>query len=233
MAEHTDIRLFIQDSPWFDGIPERELDSLTSGSSLRDFDAGAHVWNVGDTTSSLYGLMAGRIRLYQTSESGQEYALIDWEDGAWFGEQCLAVDEPHMLGVAVLAPSRVVVIPRRSVLSVADSWPQLHRNLFRSGWKNTRGLYEIISSVVFYPLRARVAGRVLQLIEEHGTAVNDGVLLNIKLSQSDFARLTMGSRQRVNTVFRDWTRQGLIDYRDEHLLIKSVSGLAREITPFD
>ena len=50
--------------------------------------------------------MAGRIRLYQTSESGQEYALIDWEDGAWSPANELVKDvlETHMGGYVVTQP---------------------------------------------------------------------------------------------------------------------------------
>ena len=164
---------------------------------------------------------------------GQEFALIDWEDGAWFGEQTLAVDEPNMLGVEALAASDILVIPRQAVIAIGDAWPQLYRNLFRAGWSNTRGLYEILSAVLFYPLRARVAGRVLQLMEEHGQRVEDGVLVDIKVSQNDFARLSMGSRQRVNTIFREWTKQGYIDTCDDCLLIKNARGLAREVVPFE
>ena len=78
-----------------------------------------------------------------------------------------------------------------------------------------------------------MAGRVLQLIEEHGQRVEEGVLIDIKLSQNDFARLAMGSRQRVNRIFRDWDKEGLVESRGEHLLIKDVRGLQREMVPFE
>ena len=116
---------------------------------------------------------------------------------------------------------------------MGEAWPTLYRNLFRASWINTRGLYEILSAVLFYPLSARVAGRVLALMAEHGHRVDDGVLLDIKLSQNDFARLAMGSRQRVNRIFRDWDKQGLVETRGEFLLIKDAEGLQKEMLPFE
>jgi hypothetical protein len=109
----------------------------------------------------------------------------------------------------------------------------LYRNLYRAVWVNTRGLYEILEAMLFYPLKARVAGRVLVLIADHGHRVEDGVLLDIKLSQNDFARLAMGSRQRVNGIFRDWDKQGLVESRGDYLLIKDIEGLQREMMPFE
>lgn len=233
MTAQEDVRTFIADSAWFSGIPSDALGQLAAVATTRHFEAGSHVWIPGDSTTSVYGVVSGRIRVYQATEMGQEFALIDWEAGAWFGEQTLAVDEPNMLGVAVLAASDILVIPRQAVIALGDAWPQLYRNLFQAGWNNTRGLYEILSAVLFYPLRARVAGRVLQLMEEHGQPVEDGMLVDIKVSQNDFARLSMGSRQRVNTIFREWTKQGYIDTRNDCLLIKDARGLAREVVPFE
>lgn len=226
-------RRFIAQSSWFAGAPDHVLDSLADAATARKFGANDFIWTTGQVTREVYGLVSGRLRISMASAMGQEFALIDWEPGAWLGEQVLGIDEPNMLEVRVLAPSELLAIPRQVMLQAGDDWPPLYRNLFRANWVNIRGLYEIISAMLFYPLRARVAGRVLVLIEEHGHRVDDGVLLDIKLSQNDFARLAMGSRQRVNRIFRDWDRMGLVETRGEHLLIRDIEGLQKEMQPFE
>ena len=60
--------------------------------------------------------------------------------------------------VKTLTPCDMLVLPRHVVLEVGDDWPLLYRNLFRDKVGEARGLYEILSGVLFYPLRARVAG---------------------------------------------------------------------------
>lgn len=233
MKGDFDPRAIIAQSPWFAGAPDPVLDKLAAVATLKHFSANSFVWTTGQTTSEVYGLVTGRLRISIASAMGQEFALIDWEPGAWLGEQLLGVDEPHMLEVRVLASSDLLAIPGQVVMEVGESWPRLYRNLYRANWVNTRGLYEILSAVLFYPLKARVAGRVLALLEEHGQRVEDGILLDIKLSQNDFARLAMGSRQRVNRIFRDWDKQGLVESRGEYLLIKNARGLQREMVPFE
>ena len=227
------LRQYIADSSWFAGAPDEVLNRLADSASVRHYKAKSFIWTTGEKTSEVFGLLSGRIRISLASAMGQEFAFIDWEPGAWLGEQVLGADEPNMLEVRVLAPSDLVVIPRQVVVEAGEDWPDLYRNLFRANWVNTRGLYEILSAVLFYPLSARVAGRVLALMAEHGHRVDDGVLLDIKLSQNDFARLAMGSRQRVNRIFRDWDKQGLVETRGEYLLIKDVEGLQQEMTPFE
>lgn len=231
--ERARLQQFIADSSWFVDAPEEVLDRLVEAASVRRFDANSFIWTTGQTTSDVYGLISGRLRISMASAMGQEFALVDWEPGAWLGEAALGIDATNMLEVRVLMPSELVVIPVQRMFELGNQWPNLYRNLFRAGWINTRGLYEILSAVMFYPLKARVAGRVLVLIEDHGHRVEDGVLLDIKLSQNDFARLAHGSRQRVNRIFRDWDRDGLVESRGEFLLIRDIEGLQAEMVPFE
>ncbi len=73
----------------------------------------------------------------------------------------------------------------------------------------------------------------MALAREHGHQIEDGILIDIKVSQSDFARLALGSRQRVNRIFRDWDKRGLVETRNDFLLIRDVDAFEREMTPFE
>ena len=87
--------------------------------------------------------------------------------------------------------------------------------------------------MLFYPLHARVAGRLIALAQEHGQKIEEGLLIDIKVSQNDFARLAMGSRQRVNRIFRDWDKRGLVEMRGDFLLIKNLDLFEQELAPFE
>lgn len=233
MTNKNQLRKHIEDSSWFAGAPDEVLDRLAGAASIKHFSVNDFIWTTGQKTHEVYGLVSGRLRISMASAMGQEFALIDWEPGAWLGEQALGMDAPNMLEVRVLKPSELIVIPEQYLLEAGNTWPTLYRNLFKADSVNTRGLYEILSAVMFYPLKARVAGRVLALIEEHGRRVDDGVLLEIKMSQNDFARLALGSRQRVNRIFRDWDRDGLLESRGDFLLVRNIEGLQAQMVPFE
>ena len=74
---------------------------------------------------------------------------------------------------------------------------------------------------------------MLHLIEEHGVDTDEGIMIDIKVSQNDFARLALGSRQRVNAVFSEWRARDLLETREEHLLIKDLDALRAELDYVD
>ncbi len=226
-------RGFLDQSSWFEGAPERVIDKLQHAASVKQYAGNSYVWSLGEANTHVFGILSGRVRISVASETGQEFAVIDRERGAWLGDPCLVTDQGRAAEARTLVPTELLLLPRAVMLEVGEEWPQLYRNLYRDNVTNTRGLYEIVAFIMFYPLQARVAGRVLLLVEEHGQEVEDGILIDIRLSQNDFARLAMGSRQRVNRIFREWSRQGLVETRGDHLLIRDPEGLEKLVVPFE
>ncbi|MBC8381050.1 MAG: helix-turn-helix domain-containing protein [Pseudomonadales bacterium] len=64
----------------------------------------------------------------------------------------------------------------------------------------------------------------------HGVKQNRAICIDIELSQDDFARLCLGSWQRVNKIFREWTEKGILGMQSDRYLIYDMSALQRELT---
>ena len=224
---------FLASSKWFEGAPDADLERVAEAASLRQYPANKFLFSLGESNTDIFGLVSGRVRISVASEMGQEFAIVDHEAGCWMNNPCLVNDLGRAAEARALTDSQVLVVPRSAVLKLGEDWPLLYRNLFEEKVVESRGLYEILAGVLFYPLKARVAGRVLILVQEHGNPVADGVLLDIKLSQNDFARLAMGSRQRVNRIFREWDKRGMVSTRNDYLLIRDVDALQNELVPFE
>lgn len=227
------IRLFIQQSDWFADIPDDVLDDLVAASNFKRMRANAYLWAMGERTSDVFGVMSGRVRTALSSAMGNEFVLNDCEPGSWLGAPCVVNDFERLIEAKTLVASEILVISRQAMLAAADAWPLLYRNLLRHNVQDSRGLYMLLTGMAFYPLRARVAGRLVEMGREHGSELDGGVLMGSKLSQNDFARLAVGSRQRVNRIFREWEKSGLVEHRGDLLWIRDMDAMEKEVVPFD
>jgi CRP-like cAMP-binding protein len=229
----SEILAIVARCPWFEALPDEALHRLADSASPRAMPAGAFIYQQGVPTTEIICVLEGRVRVSISSPNGHEFALWEREPETWLGEPGLVGDEGRVIDARVIDPVKSLVIPRDVVLKVGEQWPRMYQNLFRYNHQILRGMHELVSGILFYPLKARVAGRLLYLLDDHGEVVEDGVLLDIKVSQNDFARLALGSRQRVNKIFRDWNNRGLVETRGDHLLIKDVDLLRQEIDLFE
>lgn len=229
----SDFLPIVARSPWFEGLPNEALQTLAANVSVRSMPVGSYLYQQGVSTTEIYCVLKGRIRISLSSPNGHEFALTEREPETWLGEPGLLGDEGRVIDACVIDAAEIMVIPREVVLRVGEAWPHMYQNLFRYTYQTLREMHTLVSGILFYPLKARVAGRLLHLLEDHGKEVGEGVQLDIKVSQNDFARLALGSRQRVNKIFRDWNSRGLVEIRDDYLLIKDVDLLRQEINLFE
>lgn len=219
----------ITDSPWFTGLPDEALLRLAGQATIRPYPRGTFLFTEGEDDSDVYCVVTGRIRVAISSSAGQDFAITDMTHGAWVGEQGLLSDRGRVASLEAMVNSDVLVLPRQAMLELGESEPLLYRNLFRHHVESTRDLYGLLGGLLFYPLRVRVAGRLLLMLETHGVREEGVLMLDIKLTQNDFARLTLGSRQRVNGIFRDWTERGIVENRADRLAILDLEALQAEV----
>jgi CRP-like cAMP-binding protein len=223
-----DIAAIITAAPWFREATDSALQTLIDAAKVRHIKTDEHIFCLGDKLTEVYMVLAGRVRLNITSSLGQEFALVDMEDNYWFGEAAIADGESKALEAQAQGPATILAIPMKAFNKACEISPVIYKNLFKETVQRSRGLYTLLAGLAFYPLRARLAGRLLSLIEDHGIETDKGVLIDIKLSQNDFARLSLGSRQRINKIFREWNEREIVVQESDHYCIKNVDALTAE-----
>ena len=67
----TDLRAI----PLFEGVPEAELRALAERTVTRSYPKQAILVSEGDESDSLYLILAGRVKVYLSDESGKELIL--------------------------------------------------------------------------------------------------------------------------------------------------------------
>ena len=224
-AAMTDV---VKKSSWFDQLPDSAIAQLIAKAFIKTYDADQFLYLVGDSPEYLYCVRSGRIRISVSSSIGQEFVLTDFHSGDWLGELALTGGETRVTEAFALEKSEVLLISASSVNQVGSEYPILYKSLFYSHMQRTQDVYGLLAGILFYPLKSRLAGRLLELLNKHGAKSSQGIELDMHMSQLDFARMSMGSRQRVNKIFRDWVKDGIILKQGDKYVITDLEALRRE-----
>lgn len=223
--KHEQIKSAVAKSPWFQGVDDDALTQIAENSQLKRFDKGEFLYSLGQERSTLYGVVSGHVRISMVYKSGGEFTLTTMKPGDWFGEASLLRKKSDVLEARADTELELIILSVASVEAVANTTPVIYRNLFESHLRRNTWLYRLMGVTLFLPLNARVAARMLHLIHMFGDKQPEGVYLDTRLSQADLARMSMGSRQRVNKVLREWNQQGMIDKLEGRYLIRDVEAL--------
>jgi CRP-like cAMP-binding protein len=95
------------------------------------FDPRAILFDQGEPSDTLVLLTDGRVRLYQTLESGEEFTFGLCVAGAILGLAALVTGDPRILSAVALEPVTASVMTRTDFMECLNRVPRFHWNITR------------------------------------------------------------------------------------------------------
>ena len=213
---------------WFKGIEDDKVRRIIDHSKIKKYKAGEFVYMVGDRQTNVFCVIDGQVKVSINGKDGEEFVLAIWETGHWFGEGSLYEDSTMPLEASVINDATILAVPMFAIEKVLGDGATFYLNVLHDVIGRTRLLFKLVEILIFKPLHARVAARMLHLIDMFGQESSEGILLPMKISQSEFARMSGGSRQRVNQVFRKWSDEGIVSKQEKYYVVHDLEALAAE-----
>ncbi|WP_019028828.1 Crp/Fnr family transcriptional regulator [Colwellia piezophila] len=224
----SSINLLINSCAWFDDVPEEGRETIIKSARLKHYDNKKYLYRLAQESDFVYAVVSGFVRIKISSIGGQEFSITEFSANEWLGELALTNQPTQMFEAQVLENSSIIEIPKRVVQAVADKYPVIYKNLFLFQANRTLKMSELLGGMLFYPLAARLAGRILWFARHYGKETENGVLINKKMSQQELAELTMGSRQRINKTLKEWERAGILAIQGQQYFIKDIPALRKK-----
>ncbi len=118
----------IHDSPLFEHLSDEDLTRVIEACTLHEASAGEKVIDEGNTVSSLFVLVEGKVKVW-TESVGKEVELKKLGPGAYFGEVSLLSGKTATATVEALEDARIIAINRVLVLSLVEEDEKIRKML--------------------------------------------------------------------------------------------------------
>ena len=211
----------------FSEIDTDSIRKLAERATLRTYAKGQLIFHQGDLAGSLFVMKEGLVKVFVTSEDGDEMVLVTLQPPDTFGEIALLDGSDRSASAEALEPTTVVEVNRATFLDIVRSTPHMMEALLVSMGAVLRRLTEQAADLVFLDLHGRVAKLLMNMADEHGKEHKDGIELDVKLTQTDIASMVGGSRQSINQILRSFEDREYLELQGKTMLIKQPERLRR------
>lgn len=187
-------------------LPTSLLARLEALGEVYDFPAGDVLLREGDTSSQLYVLLSGKLKVFARQDNGREVVYNTLLPGEYFGE--LAFDGgPRSASVQALQASRCLVLTAETLRELVHTEPEFAIHLITKLMRLLRRSTHKLKSLALEDVRSRV----LSLIEEEAVDMDGARHLPRAFTQLDIARRVGATREMVNHVLGELVRDGFLD----------------------
>ncbi len=190
----------------FSELTEEQLGLLGNLIVVQDYNRDETVVLEGDDSmQALYLIASGSVQVYMTGVDGRETILSFLERGDFFGEMSLIDGEPRSASVRTVTDAQMMIIHRESFLQLIRQTPEIAMALLSEMSKRLRKANKQIGSLSTMSVSGRVAGTLLNLMEERGVRIHTDngkrvVVIHNRPTQQQLADMSGTTRETVSRI---------------------------------
>jgi CRP/FNR family cyclic AMP-dependent transcriptional regulator len=213
----------------FANLDAESLRELAEVTRRRSFRPGEVIFHRDDPGQVLYVIREGKIRIYITSQDGQEVTLSVMGPNDYFGELALLDGHPRSASAIAIEPVELYALQRSDFLNAVLHHPRIAIQVMHVLSLRLRQTDAMIEDLLFLDVHGRVAKKLLELAELHGVKTPEGIQIDMKLTQTDLAALVGASRESVNKVVGYFIDKRFISTEKRKITILRLADLRRRV----
>jgi len=220
-----DKRKILAEHPMFGRLDAAALDRLVTYMRVVRQPPRTVLFRKGDPGLNMMIVLRGRVKICTHSEDGKELVLNLINPGEVFGEIALLDGADRTADAVTEGECTIMVLERRDFVPFLQTHPEACMKLCEVLCQKLRQTSELLEHSLFLEGPSRLAKRLVQLAEVFGTPVQDGIRIDIHLSQQQLGNMVGMSRESMNKQLRLWREEDLIRVQDGYYVVTNLEAL--------
>lgn len=221
--------IYLKQVSIFADLAESDIRDLMAVAKRRTFRSGEVIFHRDDPGQVLYLIKEGKVKICLISPDGQEISLAVLGVGEYFGEFALYDGLPRSADAIALEKVECYTLQRSDFQSAIMKNPKIAIQVLEGLSKRLRNTDQMVEDLIFLDVYGRVAKKLLDLSDTHGIKVENGTLIDVRLTQQELASMVGASRESVNKVMGYFADKGYISTDKHRVTLHKMNELKRRI----
>jgi CRP-like cAMP-binding protein len=208
-------------------IPEPYRSAVLQQCERREFAKGALIWTQGEPADYVAFLLSGKAMSSYQSLNGKTGTTGFWCAGDLLGAADLGSVSTRQQTVRCLDACVIRTLSFERFDELVRRFPELAAAVIRALSIRLRWVAQLAVTLETQSAPERICGLLLALSERFGVPGEEGVRIDLKLTNDDLAAIAGVSRQFANATLQDLRKRGLIASGAHSLVIIGREGLER------
>lgn len=220
-------------APWywepFDLFENSGVDTRAAFFALtveRRYAKGDYIFLANDPGRRIFLLESGIVKIFNLSPNGTQTIFWYCTKGDVFGAGAISGSLRQSVYAQAVEACTVHFISRSDFETVMKQHPQIAINMVRLMSARLRLACDALVDFSQHTAESRLARVLLRLAHHYGTtAVPNHIELGVRISHQELADMIGSTRQTVNTLLHEFSRQGWINLNGRAVVIVSPGDL--------
>ena len=219
-------RSSLRQLPVFSSLKDRDLKSLSEGTTETRYDKGQYIFKEGDAANCFHVLTSGAVKCVKSSQGGRQAVLKVLLPGDLFCCEAAVLDgKPHPGCAQPMGPVTVLKIPRQTYFKFLKTNPAAAMEMIKYLGGRLHEAQETSKTFALERAEQRIASLLLKLAERAGRPCPEGIALTLKINRQDMADMTGLALETAIRTISKLSRKRLLAKSGRTLVIRDLKGL--------
>jgi CRP/FNR family transcriptional regulator, cyclic AMP receptor protein len=207
-----------------------QLRSLSALGRTVRFADGARIFREGEISGRVILLVRGRVKVFSSTKDGRDIVLAIRGPGEMLGEISAIDGGPHSATCEAMEPVEALAIASEVFRGFLKAHPQVPLLLMRTITSRLRDADRKRVEFGGQDTLGRVAARLIELAEQHGSDDAGRVRIDLAFSQQELAGWVSASRESVVKALTVMRSRGWIETRRRRIVVLNLPAIRERAT---
>jgi CRP-like cAMP-binding protein/CheY-like chemotaxis protein len=201
------------------------LKKLSEERDIRNYKKKDDIYKEGAFPKGIYFVSKGKVKTYQTNESGKELITELHKEGDFFGYLSLLHDEKYTSSAAALEDSEIYMIPKEDFFSLIYKNSEVSKRFIEILSNNLREKEKELVKLAYNSVRKRVAEALVKLSDKYKKEGDQKFSMNV--SREDLSNMVGTATETVIRTLSDFKEEKYIEISGGTITILNYDKLAK------
>lgn len=193
----------IKKVPLFAQLNEHQLNAVVQICTRRTYKTGTILFSEKEVGSVFYMVLSGSVKIYTTSNSGEEKILSICKTSESFGELSLIDGKPRSASAQTLEECVLLTITDQSFLDLLRTHFDISLGIMQELSNRLRDTNQQVHDLTFLDARTRVIKSLIKMANSHGLRKGTSIIIKLVLNYDEISQLASVQKSTLMQVIRD------------------------------
>ena len=197
--------------PIFTNLSTEELIKIIKMTGDKSFSKGDSVFFEGMKANTLYIINKGKIKIFKYTKDGKEQILNILSEGDFFGElNLLKKSKEYHFNAEAIQSTKLCTLTKSKMKNIILDNPKISLKMMEVLGERLEKLETLAQNLATNDIEVRVAYLLLELKDEYGYQVKQGIEMKIPLTREEMSNYTGVARETISRKLAAFAEQGII-----------------------
>jgi CRP-like cAMP-binding protein len=209
--------------PLFAKLSPRAYQAIESRGKIFTLNANQTLYYKGDLANSFYIILSGGIRLIDFTPEGRSVHIKIYGVGDCFGLLAVSGHFPHSHSAEAIEETQIFAVHGDEIRQLILTYPEIGLAVIDALVVHVHEAHTRVTKQFSERVEQRLATAILHYAQKFGTQIEDGVSLDIAISQQALADFVGTTLESINRTLSQWGKNGWVRVSRGHIDILNIA----------